>query len=165
MNTTKSIALINSESLDSWRMKLHDNSDSSITKWVYDYIQFGHSYDQKCATFIISKAELVEVFNFHNADWHATVRSVRSPRLHLFDQKYNKEDNLVKYYHNLSYVFYSCDAKLNFHHSVSHDPSEIILICCVIFFWKLWNFFFFQDSLICRIKTAFILNGKSFVTL
>ncbi|XP_042617089.1 probable E3 ubiquitin-protein ligase HERC3 [Cyprinus carpio] len=31
MNTTKSIALINSESLDSWRMKLHDNSDSSIT--------------------------------------------------------------------------------------------------------------------------------------
>uniref|UniRef100_A0A673N6U2 Probable E3 ubiquitin-protein ligase HERC3 n=1 Tax=Sinocyclocheilus rhinocerous TaxID=307959 RepID=A0A673N6U2_9TELE len=31
VNTTKSIALINSESLDSWRMKLHDNSDSSIT--------------------------------------------------------------------------------------------------------------------------------------
>ncbi|XP_016124859.1 probable E3 ubiquitin-protein ligase HERC3 [Sinocyclocheilus grahami] len=31
MNTTKSIAVINSESLDSWRMKLHDNSDSSIT--------------------------------------------------------------------------------------------------------------------------------------
>uniref|UniRef100_A0A672KE29 Probable E3 ubiquitin-protein ligase HERC3 n=1 Tax=Sinocyclocheilus grahami TaxID=75366 RepID=A0A672KE29_SINGR len=31
MNTIKSIALINSESLDSWRMKLHDNSDSSIT--------------------------------------------------------------------------------------------------------------------------------------
>uniref|UniRef100_A0A8C2DW92 HECT domain-containing protein n=1 Tax=Cyprinus carpio TaxID=7962 RepID=A0A8C2DW92_CYPCA len=35
MNTTKSIALINSESLDSWRMKLHDNSDSSITNiWI-----------------------------------------------------------------------------------------------------------------------------------
>uniref|UniRef100_A0A673FTS5 Probable E3 ubiquitin-protein ligase HERC3 n=1 Tax=Sinocyclocheilus rhinocerous TaxID=307959 RepID=A0A673FTS5_9TELE len=31
LNTTKSIAVINSESLDSWRMKLHDNSDSSIT--------------------------------------------------------------------------------------------------------------------------------------
>ncbi len=33
-------------------------------------------------------------------------------------------------------VIYSCDAKLNFQHhyslqsSVSHDPSEIILICC-----------------------------------
>uniref|UniRef100_A0A671SK67 HECT and RLD domain containing E3 ubiquitin protein ligase 3 n=1 Tax=Sinocyclocheilus anshuiensis TaxID=1608454 RepID=A0A671SK67_9TELE len=33
MNTTKSIAVINSESLDSWRMKLHDNSDSSITNY------------------------------------------------------------------------------------------------------------------------------------
>ncbi|KAA0721997.1 putative E3 ubiquitin-protein ligase HERC3 [Triplophysa tibetana] len=31
MNTTKSITLINSESLDSWRIKLHDNCDSSIT--------------------------------------------------------------------------------------------------------------------------------------
>ncbi|XP_026059518.1 probable E3 ubiquitin-protein ligase HERC3 [Carassius auratus] len=31
MNATKSIALINSESLDRWRMKLHDSSDSSIT--------------------------------------------------------------------------------------------------------------------------------------
>lgn len=46
MNTTKSIALINSESLDSWRMKLHDNSDSNITKWVCDVICFDYSYDR-----------------------------------------------------------------------------------------------------------------------
>jgi len=31
----------------------------------------------------------------------------------------------------LTFFIYSCDTKLNFQHpsSVSHDPSEIILIC------------------------------------
>ncbi len=49
MNNTKRIALINSESLDSWRMKLHDSSDSNITKWVCDVIRFDYSYDRSLA--------------------------------------------------------------------------------------------------------------------
>ncbi len=36
----------------------------------------------------------------------------------------------VFYCNILSKVIYFCDAKLDFQHSVSHDPSEIILICC-----------------------------------
>lgn len=34
MNTSKSISLINKESLNSWRLKLLDSSDPGITKWV-----------------------------------------------------------------------------------------------------------------------------------
>ncbi len=30
---------------------------------------------------------------------------VCSPRLHLFDKKYNKKSNVVKYYYSLKYFF------------------------------------------------------------
>ncbi len=29
-----------------------------------------------------------------------------SPRLHLFDEKYNQNSNIVKYYYNYIFVFY-----------------------------------------------------------
>ncbi len=55
-----------------------------------------------------------------------------SPRLHLFAQKYSKNSNIVKNCNHYKNVIYSYNANLNFQHhhtsSVSHDPSEIILI-------------------------------------
>ncbi len=39
------------------------------------------------------------------------------PKLHLFDQEYIKNSNIVKYYYNLKWLFtviYSCDGKAEF---------------------------------------------------
>jgi len=50
----------------------------------------------------------------------------------LFDQKYSKNKNIVKYYYNLNKLFSILIwmEKLHFQqYSVSHDPLEIILIC------------------------------------
>ncbi len=57
-----------------------------------------------------------------------------SPRLHLFDEKYNKNSNIVKSFYNLKSLIYSRDGKAEFsasllQSSMSHDPSEIILVC------------------------------------
>ncbi len=112
-----------------------------------------------------------------------------SPWLHLFDQKYRYN---VKYYYTFKYLFsiwlyfkiqkYNlflwCKAGSLLQSSVSHDPSEIILICrfvalkhllllsmlktvvLLLFLWKPWYIYFFQDSLINRKfkTTAFIWN-------
>ncbi len=71
-----------------------------------------------------------------------------SPSLHLCDQKYSKNSNIVKYYYNLKelfsisiYIFlnviYSCDVKLYFqHHFFSFQCHMIfrnhsnMMICC-----------------------------------
>ncbi len=64
-----------------------------------------------------------------------------SQRPHFFDQIYNKNSNILKHYFIQS--------------SVSHDPSEIFLICwfgaqktflCFIFLWKLTLFSGFFDQ-------------------
>ncbi len=64
-----------------------------------------------------------------------------SPKLHLFDQKYSKNINIVKNDYNLSWLFsmwiyildviYSCDGKAEFSASLLHVTwsSEIIIIC------------------------------------
>ncbi len=66
-----------------------------------------------------------------------------SPRLHSFDQKYNKNRNIVEYNYNLKQLFSMwISVKIAFiptikavfsasllQSSVSHDPSEIIIIC------------------------------------
>ncbi len=58
-------------------------------------------------------------------------KSLRSVRFFLcfwkvsYTHKGYKNSNIVKYLYNLTS---SCDATLNFQSSVSHDPSEIILI-------------------------------------
>ncbi len=55
-------------------------------------------------------------------------------RLHFFDQKYSRIRNIVKYYYNLKELFSMwIYCKMEFsasllQSSVSHDPSEIILI-------------------------------------
>ncbi len=65
---------------------------------------------------------------------------VYSPRLHLFNQKYNKNSNIVKCYSCITiasiWIKVNCsfDDKAEFsvsllQYSVSHDPFEIILIC------------------------------------
>ncbi len=65
-----------------------------------------------------------------------------STTLHLFSQKYSKNSNIVKYYYNLNNCFlYEYIVKCNLflwckaefsasllQSSVSHDPSEIILL-------------------------------------
>ncbi len=76
-------------------------------------------------------------------------------------------------------VIYSCDAQLYFQHqsSVSHDPSEIIIIywfaaqetfliinaensCCLIFLWKLGCFF--RHSLMNRWSSKSCIDLKTF---
>jgi len=52
--------------------------------------------------------------------------------LHLMDQKYRKNSNIVKYYYKITAI-YSCDDKAKFLASflqslVSHDLLEIIVI-------------------------------------
>ncbi len=53
-----------------------------------------------------------------------------SPRLHLFDQKYNKNSNIVKYYLSsvLKNKIKAAFSALLLQSSVSHDHSDIILI-------------------------------------
>ncbi len=44
----------------------------------------------------------IESLDMHSVQKFGLVKSVlRSPRLHLFDQKYSKNSNIVKYYYNL----------------------------------------------------------------
>ncbi len=65
-----------------------------------------------------------------------------SSNLHLFDQKYRKKCNIVKYYYNLkeclSILIYfkisfisviKAEFSASLLQSSVHDPSEIILIC------------------------------------
>ncbi len=42
------------------------------------------------------------------------INLIRSPRLHLFDEKYSKNSNIVKYYYNLKWPFsiFKCLIKL-----------------------------------------------------
>ncbi len=58
---------------------------------------------------------------------HMCVLKVFYPR-HLFDQKYSENRNIVKYCYN---YFVIVNTRPLLRSSVSHDPSEIILICCV----------------------------------
>ncbi len=87
----------------------------------------------------------------------------KSPRLHLFGEKYGKNNNIVKYY-NLKYLFFfwiyfkmKCIPVIKaefpaslLQSSVSHDPSEIILR------WWFGAQDFFLEYLFQR--TAFIWN-------
>ncbi len=88
-----------------------------------------------------------------------------SPRLHLFDQKYSKNKNIMKNCYNLKYLFSICIyfkitfipviAKLNFQQPVfksswSHDPSEIILICL----FAAHDFFFFLISMLTTVMVT-----------
>jgi len=78
-------------------------------------------------------------------DWHQNTKNllntllkilVRCSCMHLFDQKCRNNINIVKYYFFFSLrnsVIYSCDGKAELsallpQSSVSHDPSEIIII-------------------------------------
>ncbi len=65
--------------------------------------------------------------------------------MHLFDPKYSKNSNILKF-ENILNASYSCDFKAEFLASLlqSHDPSEIILI-----FW-----FAAQKIFIIMLKTA-----------
>ncbi len=76
--------------------------------------------------------------------------------LHLFDPKYSKISNIVKYFYHLNncflfeyiyYVIHSCNFKAEFLASLvqSHVPSEMILI-----FW-----FLLQKHLLFMLKTGF----------
>ncbi len=71
-----------------------------------------------------------------------------SPRLYLFDQ--NAAKQFVKYYYNLIYSYYGKFSASLLQSSVSHDPSEIILIC--------W--FAAQKTflIIINVKTVVLLN-------
>ncbi len=65
-----------------------------------------------------------------------------SPRLHLFDINTVKYSNILKYYYDLKYILYlniyfkmyfisvikAVFSAALFQSSVSHDPSEIIII-------------------------------------
>ncbi len=63
-----------------------------------------------------------------------TLSLLCSPKLHLFDQKYSKNTNIMKYYCKLKKtvfyinifknVIYPCDEKQNVQSSVSLGPSE-----------------------------------------
>ncbi len=78
---------------------------------------------------------------------------IRSPRLHLFGRK---NSNNVKNCNHYKNVIYSCDANLIFKHhhtsSVSHDSSEIILIC--------W--FAAQETIIITINIEYSCAGYIF---
>ncbi len=81
------------------------------------------------------------------------VSYVDHARLHLFDQKYSKSSDIVKYYYNVIFFlkWWQCwiSSRLLLQ---SYDPSEIIIIsnyyqcwkqlCCLTFLWKLWYIFF-----------------------
>ncbi len=69
---------------------------------------------------------------------------ILSITIYTIIQMFEVESSLLCFYYDFKitvfslnifkHVIYSCDAKLNFHQpllqaSVSHDPSEIILIC------------------------------------
>ncbi len=71
--------------------------------------------------------------------FYKTYWSVLS-KMHLFDEKYSKNSYIVKYYYNLkeslfcSFFLIYCNGIAEFsasllQSSVSHDPSEINLIC------------------------------------
>ncbi len=101
----------------------------------------------KCTTVLFKILGLVKFF-------YVFERSLFCPpKLHLFDLKYNKNSNIVKYYYNLhlliyvviylKYIFLWCIAEfaasfsIKSHDlvwSVSHDPSKIIVICWLDFF-------------------------------
>ncbi len=105
---------------------------------------------------------------------HMCVLKVFYPR-HLFDQKYSENRNIVKYCYN---YFVIVNTRPLLRSSVSHDPSEIILICCVqkmmvyilcclIFFMQTVIHFSPLDSVMnLKFKTAFqISKQQSFATL
>ncbi len=56
-----------------------------------------------------------------------------SPKLHLFNKKYTKNSNIVKTVFYFNILFLWCQIwffnQSILQSSVSHDPSEIILIC------------------------------------
>jgi len=122
---------------------------------VYVYI---HTYIHTCIhTYYIVPVKSLKVFE----------RILFSTKLHLFDQKYSKICEILLRF-ELTGFWISCKAEFSasLHQScthevsVSHGPSEIILICwfcaqetcscyyqcwkqpcCLIFLWKLWFFF------------------------
>ncbi len=100
---------------------------SDISRSDISYITSPHStFNKHCITSPF--ALLFLMFR----DFKMFLYSLCSPRLRLFDQKYSK------YYYNLNICFLceyllNCNlflsSKLNFQSSVSHDSSEIIIIC------------------------------------
>jgi len=81
-----------------------------------------------------------------------------SPRLHLFDQKYSKNSNIVKYYYHLKELFSICKyfskcnlflwSNLNFqHHSVfsvtwsfrNHSNMMIWCFCYISDYYQCWK--------------------------
>ncbi len=116
-----------------------DQRELRRSNLVIERNQRGLSFElsNNLSTFMMKCVWLVILFNVFERSLFC------SPRLHLFDQKYFKNSKIVKYFYNLKWLFsISVYNKILFisvikaefsasllQSSVSHDPSEIILIC------------------------------------
>ncbi len=73
--------------------------------------------DVKNADTLIQKTRIKILLHYRSKVWVCFVfwKKVCSQRLHLIDQKYNKNTNIAKYYDNLKYLCHmKCDGKAEF---------------------------------------------------